>query len=187
MPQNQQHDLWPQRRLRSVWEFWKWRENLDLNSYLVHGKKAGNLGSPLSSSLCKVFGELMRSHWGVTEESLGRHDESLRRAWGGMRSHLGGFEVAMSSSFVFQHLRLWVKRVSHVGGPPYPVGPVGWRHIRSYGKSPQILIIYLYISGRLSRKMAGKCKPQHLPCPWKKWRENVDQLYPHRYVRYLRR
>ena len=29
--------------------------------------------------------------------------------------------MAMSRSFVFQRLRLWVKRVSHVGGPPYPV------------------------------------------------------------------
>ena len=33
-----------------------------------------NLGSPLSSSLCKAFEELMRSHWGVTEESLRRHE-----------------------------------------------------------------------------------------------------------------
>ena len=34
--------------------------------------------------------------------------------------------------------------------------------------------LYTYTtSDRLSRKMAGKCKPQHLPCPWKKWRENL--------------
>ena len=111
---------------------WKWRRHLHFNIYLVLWKKwRENLGSLLSSSLCKVFEELMRSHWGVTEESL-------RRAWGGMRGHWGGSEVAMSSSFVFQHLRLWVKRVSHVGGPPYPFGHIGWGHIRSYGKSHQI-------------------------------------------------
>ena len=40
-----------------------WRENVNLNIYLVLWKKwRENLGSPLSSSLCKVFEELMRSH-----------------------------------------------------------------------------------------------------------------------------
>ena len=69
MPQNQQNDTCPQQRLRTAWAFWKWRDNLDLNIYLVHGKKRReNQGSPLSGLLCKGFEELMRRHWGATEE-----------------------------------------------------------------------------------------------------------------------
>ena len=53
IPQNHQNGMCPQRRLRSAWAFWKWRENLDLNIYLVNGNKwRENLGSPLSGSLC---------------------------------------------------------------------------------------------------------------------------------------
>ena len=75
-----------------------------------------------------------------------------------MRSHWGGSEVAMGSSFVFQHLRLWVKRVSHVGGPPYPVG-----------------MLDDVTSGLTGNPLRSKIYTYTHPIDYlEKWRENVN-------------
>ena len=85
----------------------KWRKNLHLNIYLSKVKWRKNLGSLLSGSLCKVFEELMRIHWGVTnwgedEEAWGVIEEGLRRQW---------------AALLFLSTSACGLRVSHVGGP----------------------------------------------------------------------